>query len=418
MRFSSCPRGQRLGESYFGLIFMGKDANHHESIGILKTSNLILKEVKMSEKRVMVIGIGRVGNFALEFLVRTKEIDSLFVADSDNEMGLSRTRAAIYGAAHMGYYPTVEFVHLDLNNIEETASILNKIAPDVILNFATFLSAVRLLTELPPDMLKKFKTVATFGIWLPSQLVLSYKLMQAVKKANIKTHVIVSGLPDVVCPVLGKVGLAPTVGLGNIDNFVPELKKLVAERLRIHMRDVSLCMIFHHVFGDLVKFGGIEKVPYYLKIFALNEDVTQKFNLTQLLIEAHSQIQTESRTAASGVKNVLALLNNTREVTHAPGPQGLPGGYPVRLGSEGAEVVLPRDVSMQQAIRINEEQQKHEAIERIEDDGAVVYTEPVVEFMKETLGYDCSRIELNENEEKAKELLSRFRELVAKCGKK
>ena len=164
----------------------------------------------MSEKRVMIIGIGRVGNFALEFLVRTNAIDRVIVADSDKKTGLSRTHAAIYGAAQMGYYPNVEFVHLDLNNIEETALILSKTAPDVILNFATLVSAWWLLTELPPDMLIKFKTVATFGIWLPTQLVLNYKLMQAVKSAGIKTHVVVSGYPDVVCPVLGKARLAPT----------------------------------------------------------------------------------------------------------------------------------------------------------------------------------------------------------------
>jgi hypothetical protein len=367
----------------------------------------------MSEKRVMIIGLGRIGNYALEFLVRTPGVDTIFAADIDKEVGLSKTQIAMLGAAQMGFYPHVEFVPMDLNNIEETASILNRVAPDVILSCVT-LQAYWVVSELPQDLQKKLKVIAGYGPWLPMHLTLNYKLMQAIKHAGIKTHVVVSAFPDATCPVLGKVGLAPTIGLGNMDNFIPEIKKVVGEKLGIPMRNISIYLIGSHALRIAAK-SGMKNVPYYLRIFAENKDVTREFNLDQLLVDAGNlgvRWQSDYRVAASGVKNVLAILNNTGEFTHSPGPQGLPGGYPVRLSSKGAEVVLPEGVSMEEAIRINEECQRCDGIEKIEDDGTVVCTESAVNIMKEMFGYDCRRIKIEENEEKAKELRSLYREFA------
>jgi hypothetical protein len=68
---------------------------------------------------------------------------------------------------------------------------------------------------------------------------------------------------------------------------------------------------------------------------------------------------------------------------------------------------------MEQAMRINEEGQKIDGIEKIEeieDDGTVVYTENAVNLMKEVFGYDCRRIKVEESEEKAREFNSLYRE--------
>jgi len=83
------------------------------------------------------------------------------------------------------------------------------------------------------------------------------------------------------------------------------------------------------------------------------------------------------------VKNILAILNDTRELTHAPGPNGLPGGYPVRLSAKGAEVVLPEELSLEEAVRINEEAQKFDGIQEIKNDGTVFFTEKAVKIMRE-----------------------------------
>jgi malate/lactate dehydrogenase len=369
----------------------------------------------VDEKKVMIIGLGNIGNYGLEFLARTPGVASIFTADIDKTMGLSKTHNVSLGAAHMGFYPNIEFVPLDLFNIEETASLLGRITPDVVWSCVT-LQSWWVISELPEDLYKKLRVVAGIGPWLPMHLVLTYKLMQAIKLSGIKPHVVIASLPDMTCPVLAKVGLAPTIGLGNIDNFIPEIKKVVGNKLGIPMRNVTVCMIGSHVVRTAFKFG-MKNIPYYLRVFAENKDVTKEFNHDQLLFDAASLVigwQGDSKVAASGVKNVLAILNNTGEFTHSPGPQGLPGGYPVRLSANGAEVVLPEGLSMKEAVRINEEGNRLDGLEKIEEDGTVVCTENAVNLMKELFGYDCRRIKIEEMEGTAKELRIRYREFVKK----
>ncbi len=65
-------------------------------------------------------------------------------------------------------------------------------------------------------------------------------------------------------------------------------------------------------------------------------------------------------------------MNNTNELSHVPGPEGLVGGYPVRLSKDGVKVFLPEGVTREKAIQINEEAQKWDGIEKIEEDGTVV----------------------------------------------
>jgi hypothetical protein len=96
-----------------------------------------------------------------------------------------------------------------------------------------------------------------------------------------------------------------------------------------------------------------------------------------------------------------------------PGVNGLPGGYPARLNSEGAEVVLP-GISLKEAIEINELGGRLDGIERIKDDGTVVYLDKNVEYMQEVVGYDCKELKLKETEERAKQLNDGLKRLYEK----
>ena len=110
----------------------------------------------------------------------------------------------------------------------------------------------------------------------------------------------------------------------------------------------------------------------------------------------------------------MAILFDTGEIVHAPGPEGLPGGYPVRLSAEGAEVVLPDGITKEEAIKINEEAQKYDGIEKINEDGTVVCTDHAAQIMKEVFDYDCKELKLDECEGKAKELISACNKLSDK----
>ena len=118
--------------------------------------------------------------------------------------------------------------------------------------------------------------------------------------------------------------------------------------------------------------------------------------------------------AASFTRNLLAVYFDTKELCHAQGPAGLPGGYPVRLSAKGAEVILPEGVTMDEAVRINEECGRYDGIEKIKDDGSVVFTEKAVKVYREVLDYECEELKIEESEERAKELGELFKKLAEK----
>ncbi|MDI6887976.1 MAG: hypothetical protein QMC98_04975 [Candidatus Thermoplasmatota archaeon] len=362
-------------------------------------------------KSVLVLGLGDMGSRALEYLALSGNKIKIIGADLNEELGRKKVNSALGVALRRNYYPELDFVKIDLNDVKSTSSILRKLIPTVILHTVSTLSWWE-YKKLPDKLVKKLDSVG-FGPWLPANIIYDYKLMKAVRSSGIKTHVINAPYPDVANPVLAKLDLAPTVGFGNFDLLVPAVRKIVSDKLNIKMKAIKIFLVGHHVLrpalaGELGN-DARQKVPFYLKILAKQRDVTKKFSLRKLLGQASTffppGLGFHPFTTASAVRNVLAILNNTNELCHAPGPLGLPGGYPVRLNRNGATLFLPEDITLREAIEINEESQIYDGIEKIKDDGGVVFTDKSIKIFKEILGYKCPKeISPDEWEEKAKEL--------------
>ncbi|MGI6227289.1 MAG: hypothetical protein ACOYJ1_13650, partial [Peptococcales bacterium] len=294
-------------------------------------------------KKIMIVGLGDLGGWALEFLARSQSSFEIIAADINEKSGIEKVNNALFGAVQMGYDPKISFVKIDLYDTDKTAEQLAELRPDVIYN-STTLQSWWVITELPKETFDKILE-ARLGPWLPMHLTLTYKLMQAVKKSGIKTHVVNSSFPDATNCALGKVGLAPTIGIGNIDNIVPPIQKVVSDKLGVPINNVTLQMVCpHYINFQVARWGNSGGAPYYLKIIVAGNDVTKDFSLDEVLAEIPKIAKRpagrtgQSLVAASAVKNILHIINDTGQVTHSPAPNGLPGGYPVRLSAAGAEV--------------------------------------------------------------------------------
>jgi hypothetical protein len=103
-------------------------------------------------------------------------------------------------------------------------------------------------------------------------------------------------------------------------------------------------------------------------------------------------------------------------LSHAPGPEGLVGGYPVHINKDGAKVFIPEGMTREKAIQINEEAQKWDGIEKIKEDGTVVFTDEAYKTFKDLLGYDCKEMKVEEIEMRAKELGTFFKNFAIKHG--
>ena len=217
--------------------------------------------------------------------------------------------------------------------------------------------------------------------------------MEHVERSRVDAQVVNFASPDTCNPILTKVGLGPIVGAGTIDTTVQGIRWIVSRNRNAPLDEVSIKMVIHRAHrGTMYQTMPNKKTPHYLRIFIRNEDVTAKFDTDRIIADAVDLTGTESLTcpnttnaaltAASGVRNVIAILNDSKEIVHAPGVNEMPGGVPARIGAKGAEIALPEDLSYEKAFKINQEGMKLEGIDRIEKDGAVVFTDALLDRLK------------------------------------
>jgi hypothetical protein len=369
----------------------------------------------MKRPQALIIGLGGVGSWILELLARTEGISRVVGADYNEDWGRKRLHTAAAGVILQGYYPDLEFVRIDLQDVDGTAETISRLDPQLIINCATLQTWWVRYQHLSPEKAKQLGQAGA-GPWLPTHLALARKLMLAIQASGWQGFVINSGFADCSNMILAKRGLAPTIGLGNIDLVVPNIQLGVAKRLNLPIQDVSVyAVMHHHHFGSFRKRASDLPV-YFLRIIVGDKDVTGDFDTDQLLHEAVQDSLSGEHlnpvVAASGVKNACALLFDTGLITHSPGPQGLPGGYPVRLSAKGAEVYLPSGITLEEAVAINEVSQRADGIERVEDDGTVIYTDESVQIVREVLNYDLSPLKFDECDQRAEELVAHFKELL------
>jgi hypothetical protein len=373
----------------------------------------------MKKNSIMIIGLGDLGGYVLEFLARVPNIPKIVTADINGEWGERKTNSAIAGAFQFELYPDIEFRQMDAFDIDKTAKLLQEVQPTVIYNSMT-LQSWWIITQLPQEA---YKTIdeARYGPWYPMHFVPTYKLMQAVKKSGIKTHVVNAAFPDLVNPALAKIGLSPTVGIGNIDNLVCSLKMVGAKMFNVPLRSVAVYMVApHFVSYYMGRFGNSGGAPYYLKVMIDDKDVTPEMNKDEFVAKVTTfgkrpgSIQAHPVVASSVCRIMMGILFDTKQLGHAPGPNGLPGGYPIKLSADGVEVFLPENLTLEEAIKINNEAQVFEGVASIEEDGTVVLTEKSASIFKKLLDFDCKVYTVKESEAKASELDEKFKKWATK----
>lgn len=369
----------------------------------------------MKQPQILLIGLGGVGGYALEFLLRDRRISYIVAADYNADWGRRKVETAQRGALLQGFYPRVDFVPLDLNDIGATTDLIHKLEPELIFNCATTQTWWVRRQYLVPEQADRLAEAGS-GPWLATHLALARKLMLAIASCGWTGPLINSGFADASNAVLAKNGLEPAMGLGNIDLVVPGVWTRAAKMLDVPAANVQVFAVMHHYHLGCFYRGTDGIPPYFLRIMVGDRDATGDLDANELLHQVERAgapgQHVDPLVAASGVKNALALLFDTGLLTHTNGPRGLPGGYPVRVRRSGVEIFLPQGITLAEAIAINENAQRGDGIDRIGDDGTVYYTDKVVQIMKEVLDYDLKPLRFDEVDERSQELIARFRTLA------
>jgi hypothetical protein len=367
----------------------------------------------VSNSKIMLVGMGQLGGRVLDMLVREPACKIIIVLGRDHNRLQARANLAVLAAVQAGHDPSVICETCDVLNVDKLATIIDLHAPDIVFN-ATSLQSWWVITNLPSRVYEHLAT-AQLGPWLPMHLTLTHALMQAVGKSHAQPKVLNASFPDVVNVVLSRVGLGPIIGIGNVANPIPALRKAVAITTDASLDRVDVRLVAHHyVSHRLPQHGDTGGAPYHFCALLDDEDITEKLDVPSVWRLLSSRFRRTGGTdgtaitAESAMTVLRAMLYDTGTVVHAPGPNGLPGGYPVRVNARTVSLALPTNLGLAAAIAINEEGQRYDGIERIELDGTTVFAKAQMDVMEQMLGYRAESMTLGECEIFAAKLITRY----------
>jgi hypothetical protein len=374
----------------------------------------------MEQVDLLLIGLGDLGAVTLELLAREPSIGSILVGSRNTDHGQARCNLARIGAMAQGYTPDIQFLELDLEHSEATSRLIQKRNPKIILCTASMMTWW--LPALFPDDQQELLKRAGFGAWLPIHLTLPMKLMVALDRIDYQGFTLIAPFPDVVNPILNAIGMPPAAGIGNLDEIVPKIRYLGAQKMEVDPDTLRITLVAHHALEGWV-FGKAEgdPPPYYLRVEHQGVDVTEAIEGEDLLFATYPITGGPAWNYLSGgsvVRLIKALLSGQESRLHVPGPDGLPGGYPVQVSGAGIRLDLPADLSLDNAIAINERSHPYDGIEAIEADGTVVFSETTTSILSKLIGFSVKRMKAAESEAYANELLAKFYSFAKKQGVK
>ena len=137
--------------------------------------NILKKELEERKVRIMIIGLGSVGNYLLDYLMSSKDegIDICVVGRNKDKMlsdvnivrvasmirGQNRSQISVIG-------------NVDLENISEIADAIREYKPDFIVNSSRAYPGLKYGSI-------SWKNIRAYGIWTPLSIKYTRNIMQA-----------------------------------------------------------------------------------------------------------------------------------------------------------------------------------------------------------------------------------------------
>lgn len=366
----------------------------------------------MVKKKLLLVGAG---NLCLQILkiLGPKNAFEFVVLGRNEEATLKLCNLVALSCAQLGQFIAIKPVIADLTDIGRVAQRLREEAPDMLVNCAS-LQSWRVITGLPAPSFEKLDQ-AQFGPWLPMHLTLMHCLMQAVKACGITIKTVNAAFPDAVNPILARVGLAPDIGVGNVANLIPAVRCSIARLLECSPADVQVQLYAQHYFSHYVPRGGLPPRASYRLLYEvqgrsevarLSDEVI--FSTVKSQFRRLGGVEGQFLTACSAVTVIEGLFSPTPVQVHAPGPLGLPGGYPVQLHDGRIKVHFSDACPMDEAVRLNTICQSQDGIDEIHCDGSVTYNPQCMAVMQAMLGYSKKTMSIEQSADFARELASKY----------
>ena len=359
----------------------------------------------MTHKKVMILGAaGRVGmQITSELLHHDHSIIMVDLLPQDrlaqragrllNDCRLAKGACAGSVSVYGG---------IDALNTGSVAEIMRKEEPNLVINYAI---------PITWDATKRLSnyariSAAGLGAFAPVQVITPLKVAEAIRDSGIKTSYMVGNLPDITIPIINAIAQrsgfqAALCGAGNVGLNQVAMRSQAAFELGVAFDQVDVSLVSHHVHWVAPREPGYSNEgPFLARVTQAGKDVTSEFDDLRLLMNEGVRCHYESDASFSSTTGILAsrvamaLLDDSGEVhrLHTPAPNGLPGGYPIRVQHGQIEVSLPQEWELADAIAAMEHCHTLDGVQSIQSDGAVHFTDLACSILKSELDFDLPSI--------------------------
>jgi hypothetical protein len=255
------------------------------------------------------------------------------------------TQAANARAFALETHHRFAYMAVDWDAADDLARLLDDTRPRVVFHTASLQSMWEIAAGR--DAWAAEIRASGYGATLPLQLALSLRVARAIGAQSPASRLVNACYPDASNEILSRLGYDVVCGIGN----VATLAAAYGAALRIDA-PARLRMLAHHRQVSAAIAGESRRHPPRVWIDAtpaLGSDA-----LPNVRLPASAALNLV--TAAAGAQVLAALLGRIeRHVGHAPGPNGLPGGYPVVIGGGRLVLDLPAGMTVDEAVALNRE---------------------------------------------------------------
>ena len=331
-----------------------------------------------TERRVLLIGLGDLGYRVAAGLAATARLTELVCAGGGKGDG-----AFLAGKLDSCYETRVWFEPLDATRQDAVETLLRSVCPQLVVISASLLNPWEILAATS-ERVSRIRE-AGVAVQLPSQLPILLSVMRAVRATRYQGPVASFPWPDGTHPILAKLGLAPTIGLGNPGMILLRVRSALRHRMLAQGRTAEPLPLVR-ILGDASTLWSClaARAPAPgdgCRVY-LGEEGERADDLAYQGYPWPSGFHLNELTAASALPVLTALLPGGGPLGFTcPGFRGQPGGYPVRIVGPRVDYDLPPGVTLEEAIAFNTIHAREEGIESIGDDGSVTFTARAEEIM-------------------------------------
>jgi hypothetical protein len=357
--------------------------------------NWLRNELRQRKVRIMIIGLGSVGNYLLDYLMSAadEEMEIAVVGRNEKKMESDVNIVRVASLIRRQNRSTITIIgNTDLNDVSSIVKAIAGFRPDIIVNSSRAYSGLKYGSI-------SWKNVRAYGIWSPLSIRFTKNIMQAYENTNSSAIVINTSYSDAVIPWLKSAGRAcPDFGSGNINHLIYRFKLAAGQLLHIPdcwNIDITFAVAhFHDV--CISKEGHTEGTKMLIDLKYNGEPLA--IGIEEIISECGIPMPVDAKrnmmNASSNFEIIQAVLSAVRDggkiKLHCPGAFGEIGGYPVILDGSGQEVRAYIDeecFSLEAMREKNRESIYLDGIEEIRG-GVLTYTDELIAKVKKAFGVE------------------------------